>query len=267
MTTKAFEMIESIRNALAPKFEFPYYALVRVHSKRDGTFHIPAPMFNGMSKRSRWAGSLPIAQDKRDGEYFECPFCGERSFFSGVCEDCRRDYEVWEEDENGEFGNDGQWVDGPLPLEYRNKKAMEKAAKEELLRRIDAGVPDLGIISAEIVLPVAWGTELEPSPFLKCSDYSAQWALDRIESEIRCHEELKKHEEYQEMIRNYTLEDGVPLDYIEGDVITVEGSEELRRQVNGVWQHKHEGYDYWHPMARVHKESMIYPLCEPSNEV
>ena len=266
MTTKAFEMIESIRNALAPKFKFPYYALVRMQTK-DGTFHIPAPMFNGMSKRSKWAGSLPIAQDKRDGEYFECPFCGERSFFSGVCEDCRRDYEVWEEDENGEFGNDGRWVDGPLPLEYLNKKAMEKAAKEELLRRIDAGV-DLGIISAEIVLPVAWGTELEPSPFLKCADYSAQWALDRIESEIRCHEELKKHEEYQEMIRNYTLEDGVPLDIIKGDVITVEGSEELRRQVNGVWQHKHEGYDYWHPMARVHKESMIYPLCEPDmNEV
>ena len=266
MTTKAFEMIESIRNALEPKYEFPHHALIRVQTK-NGTFHIPAPMFNGMSKRSKWAGSLPIAQDKRDGEYFECPFCGERSFFSGVCEDCRRDYEVWEEDENGEFGNDGRWVDGPLPIEYRNHEAMEKAAKEELLRRIDAGA-DLGIISAEIVLPVAWGTELEPSPFLKCSNYSALRALDRIESEIRCHEELKKHEEYQEMIRNYTLEDGVPLDYIEGDVITVEGSEELRRQVNGVWQHKHEGYDYWHPMARVHKESMIYPLCEPDmNEV
>lgn len=41
----------------------------------------------------------------------------------------------------------------------------------------------------------------------------------------------------------------------EVEVIQVEGSEELRRQVNGVWQHKHEGYDYWHPMARVHKEA------------
>jgi small subunit ribosomal protein S3 len=41
----------------------------------------------------------------------------------------------------------------------------------------------------------------------------------------------------------------------EAEVIHVEGSEELRRQVNGVWQHKHEGYDYWHPMARVHKEA------------
>lgn len=200
MTTKAFEMIESIRNALAPKFEFPYYALVRVHSKRDGTFHIPAPMFNGMSKRSKWAGNLPIAHDKRDGEYYKCPFCGENSFYSGVCQTCRMDYEVWDEDE--------------LPLEYRNHEALKKAAKDELLRRIDTGVPDLGIYSAEIVLPVAWGAEWEPSPFLKCSDYSAQWALDRIEKEIRSHEKLKKYEEYQEMIRNYTLEDGVPLDYL-----------------------------------------------------
>ena len=256
MTTKAFELIEIVRNALEPKYEFPYYALVRVYSK-DGTFHIPAPIFNGMSKRSKWAGSLPVAQDRRDGEYFECPFCGEKSFFSGICQDCKRENEVWEENEDGDFGNDGHWVDGPLPIEYRNREAAEKAAKEELLRRIDAGVPDLNIISAEIVLPVAWGTELEPSPFLKCSNYSALRALDRIESEIRCHEELKKHEEHRD-----------PLDYIEGDVIAVEGTEELRRYVNGVWQHKHEGYDYWHPMARVHKESMIYPLCEPDiNEV
>ena len=31
---------------------------------------------------------------------------------------------------------------------------------------------------------------------------------------------------------------------------------EVRRCVNGVWQHKHEGngYDYWHPLGRVHSE-------------
>lgn len=44
-------------------------------------------------------------------------------------------------------------------------------------------------------------------------------------------------------------------DFEEAELIYVEGSEEVRRQVNGVWQHKHEGYDYWHPMARVHKEA------------
>ncbi|MBN2109707.1 MAG: 30S ribosomal protein S3 [Methanosarcinaceae archaeon] len=30
--------------------------------------------------------------------------------------------------------------------------------------------------------------------------------------------------------------------------------DEQRRLMDGVWQHKHEGYDYWHPIARVHKE-------------
>ncbi len=41
----------------------------------------------------------------------------------------------------------------------------------------------------------------------------------------------------------------------ESELIYVEGSDEVRRQVNGVWQHKHGSYDYWHPMARVHKEA------------
>lgn len=42
----------------------------------------------------------------------------------------------------------------------------------------------------------------------------------------------------------------------ESDIIVVEDSEdnEVRRLVDGVWQHKHDNYDYWHPMARVHKE-------------
>ncbi|MCQ1535513.1 30S ribosomal protein S3 [Methanosarcina sp. KYL-1] len=50
------------------------------------------------------------------------------------------------------------------------------------------------------------------------------------------------------------LEAEVPEDE-EAELIYVEGSDEVRRQVSGVWQHKHEGYDYWHPMARVHKEA------------
>ena len=40
--------------------------------------------------------------------------------------------------------------------------------------------------------------------------------------------------------------------------IVIEDSviDEVRRCVNGVWQHKHEGngYDYWHPLGRVHSE-------------
>ena len=41
------------------------------------------------------------------------------------------------------------------------------------------------------------------------------------------------------------------------DEIVVEDSDinEIRRLVDDVWQHKHNEYDYWHPMARVHKEA------------
>ena len=41
------------------------------------------------------------------------------------------------------------------------------------------------------------------------------------------------------------------------DEIVVEDSDihEVRRLTDDVWQHKHDDYDYWHPMARVHKEA------------
>lgn len=38
------------------------------------------------------------------------------------------------------------------------------------------------------------------------------------------------------------------------DSIPEENPEAERRLVDDVWQHKHEGYDYWHPVSRVHKE-------------
>ena len=43
----------------------------------------------------------------------------------------------------------------------------------------------------------------------------------------------------------------------DAEEIVVEDSDinEVRRLVDGVWQHKHNEYDYWHPMARVHKEA------------
>ncbi|MGP8321065.1 MAG: 30S ribosomal protein S3 [Methanosarcinaceae archaeon] len=37
------------------------------------------------------------------------------------------------------------------------------------------------------------------------------------------------------------------------DVFTIDDEE--RREHNGTWQHKHKDYTYWHPMARVHKET------------
>lgn len=219
--------IKIIKEELKPRYEFPYYALIRIHTRHYGTIHIPAPQFDGLSRRSRWAGNLPIAPDKRDGEYYQCPFCGVPSFFAGVCQDCRSDFEVWVSDED--YGNDGSWEDGPLPREYGNHEALKCAVKKEFLRRLDSGVPDLGIESAEIVLPVEWGYECNVSPFLKTVSFAAEQALYCLENNI------------------FT-----PNNYKQGDEIIVEGSDEVRRQVNGVWQHKHESHDYWHPMARVH---------------
>jgi hypothetical protein len=250
LETKSYCLIENIRKALMPKYEFPYYALVRIHTTHYGTIHVPAPFFNGVecNPRSQWAGSLPISSDKRDGEYYECPFCGERSYYAGVCQNCRRDFEVWDEEEE-------QWVDGELPIEYKNNEALKASVKEEILYRIDHRMPTIGIVSAEIVLSETPSNVCgeNHSPFMKSSSWDAQQALDRIE----------------EVIRNMPQVDGDPLDYIEGDEIHIEGSDEVRRQVNGAWQHKHpeSGYDYWHPLGRVHKGSNVYPIGQPYNEV
>jgi len=250
MIPKSCDLIKEVRNVLGPKYEFPYYALVRVHSRRDGTFHLPATLFNGMSRRSKFAGRLKIARDMRDGEYFECPFCGEKSFYSGACQNCKMEMEEWNEETE-------EW-DQVIDLEYHNREAMKKAAKEEFLRRLDTNTPDLGIISAEIVLPVPYGGEWDPSPFLKSEEWRARRALNRIERILSIYDTLKKSEEYQKMVRVFLPDDGLqlPLDYLEGDVIEVDGSSELRRYNNDVWQHKHpvDGYDYWHPIARIHKE-------------
>lgn len=255
------ENIETIRNTLEAKYEFPYYALMRIRPTHGPVFHIPAPFFNGPANRPRseWAGNLTIAHDKRDGEYYHCPFCGEPSYYAGPCQDCLRDFEVWVVDPDGDFGNDGDWEEGPLPIEYQNHEALKRAVKTDFLKRLDAGVPDLGIISAEIVLsnPQSNVCGENHSPFLKSESWGAQRALDHVERVINAHESLKEEEEYQKMIREYVPVDGVPLDYIEGDEIIVEGTDEKRRFQNDVWQHMHGDYCYWHPMGRMHKEHMI----------
>ncbi|WNY29375.1 hypothetical protein MmiEs2_16020 [Methanimicrococcus stummii] len=58
-----------------------------------------------------------------------------------------------------------------------------------------------------------------------------------------------------EVVAEVCVEEGASAG--EGDEIVVEDSDidEIRRLVEGVWQHKHNEYDYWHPMARVHKEA------------
>ena len=246
MTTEVDEFFETVRNALEPKYDFPYYALVRIYTKRYGTIHIPAPFFNGVSNRSKWAGNLTIASDKRDDEYYECPFCGEKSFFSGICQNCKCDFEVWD-------ANEEEWIDGQLPIEYQNHEALKKSVEKEILYKLDHKILDLGIISAEIVLPVPQGYPWETSLFLKESTLDTLIAFNRIKLKMNKFKKFIEIPEVKKILNDIVCETGVSFDYIDGDVTEVEGSEELRRQVNGVWQHKHEGYDYWHPMASIHK--------------
>lgn len=51
-------------------------------------------------------------------------------------------------------------------------------------------------------------------------------------------------------------EDLEQLSEIEENIIVVEGSDsnEVKRLVDEIWQHKHDCFDYWHPISRVHKE-------------
>jgi small subunit ribosomal protein S3 len=80
----------------------------------------------------------------------------------------------------------------------------------------------------------------------KASATASEKAVEKVVEEI----EVAELEEAEEEPQVEASEDSE-----EAELIYVEGSEEVRRQVNGVWQHKHESYDYWHPMARVHKEA------------
>ena len=82
----------------------------------------------------------------------------------------------------------------------------------------------------------------KPKSHLAASEKAAEKVVEQIE--------VAELEEAEEEPLIEASEDSE-----EAELIYVEGSEEVRRQVNGVWQHKHENYDYWHPMARVHKEA------------
>ena len=67
---------------------------------------------------------------------------------------------------------------------------------------------------------------------------------------------LPEFENYNKVIiQDYSPKGGAPIDYIEGDVIEIANSTELRMYKNKLWMHKHpdNGYAYWHPMERVHK--------------
>lgn len=76
---------------------------------------------------------------------------------------------------------------------------------------------------------------------------------------IEKNEEIKKSDDINNIEETVKEKDNTSdenISIIDEEIIVVEDSEinEVKRFVENVWQHKHDGYDYWHPISRVHKE-------------
>ncbi|MFA6887596.1 MAG: hypothetical protein WCQ65_11600 [Fermentimonas sp.] len=212
------------------------------------TFHIPAPFFLRSYRRIDFIFNLPVAEDTRGHDYYSCPRCGEKSFFSGLCWGCQTELYPREFDEEV-----GEVIEYDLTsMRYRNHEALKRASKKEFLRRLDQGIPDLGILSAEFVV----AEEEEEEEEEEGSD-DARRQVDGVwqhkhEGYDYWHPMARVHrEEKYRFPPRPSFEDS---DDFVNEIVRVEGSDEVRRQVDGVWYHKHEGHDYWHSMAGFHRE-------------
>jgi len=172
------------------EYNFPYHALVEIKFPHcEGTVHIPLPFFNENEKRQKFVLELPISEVIRDDYFFHCPICGKESFYAGICQSCFESFEkyagsyVYEPIGNFVYNpidgsyvhdgyftrNDGDWIDGPLPIEYRNHEALKADIKKEFLRRLDVGI-ETGIISAQIIFADR--------------DYNKHWNIPEPDSSI-----------------------------------------------------------------------------------
>ncbi|AKB84644.1 30S ribosomal protein S3 [Methanococcoides methylutens] len=115
-----------------------------------------------------------------------------------------------------------------LPDAYRMKTAEELAASGVVApaEEAKAGIEEL--VEAE-------GAVAEPEEVVEAAPEVTEVAEETAEAEVVAEEPMTET----------TAESEAVVEIVEG---------EERREVNGVWQHKHEGHDYWHPMARVHRE-------------
>ncbi|MGM0770630.1 MAG: 30S ribosomal protein S3 [Halobacteriota archaeon] len=121
--------------------------------------------------------------------------------------------------------------DAVLPDAYRIKTADELAASGVVapVEEAKEGIEEL--VEAEGTVAEAEETVAETTT------ETEEKAVEQVpEAEVAAEEPVAEDAE----------EDAEPA------VEIVEGEE--RREVNGVWQHKHEGHDYWHPVGRVHRE-------------
>ncbi|WP_445476173.1 30S ribosomal protein S3 [Methanococcoides methylutens] len=118
-----------------------------------------------------------------------------------------------------------------LPDAYRMKTAEELAASGVVAPAEEAksaGIEEL--VEAEGAVAEAEETVVEAATEVKAE------TVEEAVEELAAEEPVAESEEGES----------------EAKIEIVDGEE--RREVNGVWQHKHEGHDYWHPMNRIHRE-------------
>ncbi|WP_440952525.1 30S ribosomal protein S3 [Methanococcoides sp. FTZ1] len=120
--------------------------------------------------------------------------------------------------------------DAVLPDSYRLKTAEELASSGVFAPAEEAksaGIEEL--VEAEAAVAA-------PEEVVEAAPESTEVVEEVAEAEVVAEEPVAEDTDD---------ESEYPVEVIEG---------EERREVNGVWQHKHEGHDYWHPVNRVHRE-------------
>ncbi|MEA1985456.1 MAG: 30S ribosomal protein S3 [Euryarchaeota archaeon] len=123
--------------------------------------------------------------------------------------------------------------DAVLPDSYKLKDVVEvteEVAEAPAEEKKSTGVEEL--VEIEAAGEVAEAEDVE-------STEAAEKATEKVEEPV---------ETESEVTERTNVEAGAAE---EPDTETLPAEE--RREVDGVWQHKHEGHDYWHPMARVHR--------------
>ncbi|ODV50559.1 SSU ribosomal protein S3P [Methanohalophilus euhalobius] len=123
-----------------------------------------------------------------------------------------------------------------LPDSYHLKEIVEEAVAEVAPEEAEsAGVEEL--VEAEATGEVAEAEDVESTE--EATEAKVTEEVPEAEPEVKAESEEVESTEGSEENVSEPEDEQLP--------------GEQRRLVEGVWQHKHEGHDYWHPMARVHR--------------
>jgi len=109
-----------------------YYDLIELPSGA----HIPVPIAKKLVGEEA-VRKIPVSHKVRNELFFECPICGERGFYSGLCPDCWLDAE--HDDELEEFANKWYYMRmSDYPLKEKAFVNMVKKRRFRKLRYIKA---------------------------------------------------------------------------------------------------------------------------------